>query len=71
MCHAQEPGWDGILWPPKGVRLETRQQIARYATQVYLQAGLTRAMPPANVSYMEEEERRKIVEWYRGVSGGS
>ena len=65
MCHAAEPFWEGVLWPPKGVRLETEHQIATAAAQIYLQSGLTHAMPPANLSYMQQEERDKIVAWYR------
>lgn len=67
MCHAAEPSWDGLLWPPKGVRLETERQIANAARQIYLQAGITHAMPPANLSYMQQEERAKIVAWYRNA----
>jgi len=67
MCHAAEPGWDGILWPPKGVRLEEPAQIARHAREIYLQAGLSEAMPPANVSWMEPEERAAIVAWYKAA----
>ncbi|MEQ6249820.1 urate hydroxylase PuuD [Sulfitobacter sp. HNIBRBA3233] len=68
MCHAAEPAWDGLLWPPKGVRLETEHQIAMAARQIYLQAGLTHAMPPANLSYMRAEERAQIVAWYRAAT---
>ena len=64
MCHAVEPSWDGIVWPPKGVVLETERQVAQYARDIYLQAGRTHAMPPANVSYMEDSERDLIVAWY-------
>ena len=67
MCHAQEPFYDGILWAPKGVMLEDEAQVAAYAKQIYLQAGITHAMPPANVSFMEAEERKKIEAWYRSV----
>ncbi len=31
MCHAAEPGWQGVSWPPKGVVLETPAQIAHEA----------------------------------------
>jgi uncharacterized membrane protein len=65
MCHAAEPGWDGIAWPPKGVVLETEAQIAHEAKRIYLQAGVSHAMPPGNLSYMEPEERAAIVEWFR------
>ena len=70
MCHANEPVWEGIIAPPKGVKLETDAQIARYAREIYLQAGRSHAMPPANVSGMAAEERRLIVQWYeRAVKG--
>ena len=64
MCHAREPAWDGIGVAPKNVLLETPAEIAGRAREIFLQAGLTDAMPPANVSWMEPEERRAIVRWY-------
>ncbi len=67
MCHAAEPVWEGIYWPPKGVRLETEAQIARQAREIYLQSAVSHAMPPANVSWMEEGERAKIAAWYRAA----
>ena len=68
MCHAAEPAYEGIHWAPKGVRLETRADIAVNARAIYVQAGLTHAMPPANVSYIEDAERAAIVAWYRAAS---
>jgi uncharacterized membrane protein len=70
MCHAAEPAWDGLLWAPRGVRLDTGPAIAAHAPQILVQAGLTDAMPPANVSGMEPAERRKIVAWYLAATGG-
>ena len=67
MCHAREPVWDGIRTAPKGVLLETPADIARAAHQVYVQAGLTDAMPPANVTGMEDAERDAILRWFREV----
>lgn len=64
MCHTAEPFWEGIRAAPKDVVLEEDHQIITYARQIYLQAGRSSAMPPANVSFMEEEERRMIVKWY-------
>ena len=63
MCHAAEPGWDGLRHAPKGIRLETESQIARHAREIYLQAGISHAMPPANLSFIEPEERAKIGAW--------
>ena len=70
MCHATEPGFEGIHWAPKGVILETPEEIANSARRIYIQAGLTHAMPPANASYMEPEERAKIVAWVRAARSG-
>ncbi|MBS3978818.1 MAG: urate hydroxylase PuuD [Rhodobacteraceae bacterium] len=65
MCHAAEPTWQGLHWAPKGVVLETEAQIAHEARRIYLQSGVTHAMPPGNLSYMEPQERAAIVEWFR------
>ncbi|MGA0541216.1 urate hydroxylase PuuD [Neotabrizicola sp. VNH66] len=67
MCHAAEPSWEGLHWAPKAVVLETPAQIAQEARRIYLQAGLSHAMPPGNLSYMEETERQKIVDWFRAA----
>ncbi len=68
MCHAREPVWEGILWAPKGVLLETEADIAQNAQQIYLQSGVTHAMPPANVTYMEPEDRDAIIRWFRNAN---
>jgi uncharacterized membrane protein len=70
MCHAAEPAWEGIHWPPKNVVLETPAQIAHEAARIYMQAGITHAMPPANLSFIEPAERAKIVEWFRAAGQG-
>ncbi len=69
MCHAREPAWEGILWPPKGVVLETRSDVARHAEQIFLQAGVSQAMPPPNAIQMDQAARAALVTWYRQASG--
>ena len=69
MCHAAEPVWDGVRWPPKGVRLDTDIQIAEHARQIYLQAGVSHAMPPGNITEIPDEERAALVRWYTGKAG--
>lgn len=71
MCHAREPFYEGIYWAPKHVFLETEADVAREARRIYIQAGVTNAMPPANVSHMEPEERAKVVSWYRAATQGN
>ena len=67
VCHAAAPAWGGVHWPPKGVVLETPAQIAHEARRVYLQAGLSHAMPPGNLSGMQPAERASIVAWVRAA----
>ena len=70
MCHTAEPFWPGVHRAPKGVIFETDQEIAAHAREIYLQAGITHAMPPGNVSEIEPAERKKIVDWYRAAIAG-
>ena len=64
MCHAAEPSYEGIYRAPKGVMLDTDQGIAEHAREIYLQAGVSHAMPPANVSGITDKERALLVAWF-------
>jgi uncharacterized membrane protein len=68
MCHAREPGYEGIHRAPHGILLETASDIAKNAKLIYIQSGVSVAMPPANVTYMEEAERAAIRKWYRNAA---
>ncbi|MGB7287278.1 MAG: urate hydroxylase PuuD [Salaquimonas sp.] len=75
MCHAEVPGWEGMIVPPKGVLLETEKQIAVHAREIYLQAGRSHAMPPPNaVKFgvaLAKQEREILVNWYEKAVQGS
>jgi len=69
MCHAREPFWsDTLHWAPKGVVLDTPADIARNARAIYLQAGVSHAMPPANVTHITDEERLTLSKWYQNAN---
>ena len=68
MCHTAEPFWDGVSRAPKHVFLDTDITIANQAEKIYLQSGITRAMPPGNVSAITPEERQVIIDWYRAAT---
>ena len=51
---------------PKGVHLETLEELKRYAAQVSVQAVQNKAMPLANRTGMTDEERAKL-----GISDGT
>jgi uncharacterized membrane protein len=63
MCHAAEPAWAGLAAPPKGVLLDTPANIAGNAELVRIQAVLTSAMPPNNITEMTREERIVLAKW--------
>ena len=67
MCHAREPAWDGIRWAPKGIYLETPSDVARHADLIYLQAGITNAMPPPNAIQMDQTARETIIAWVKAA----
>ena len=64
MCHAAEPSYEGIYHAPKGVVLDTDAAIANHAREIYLQAGRSHAMPPANVTQITDKERALLVAWF-------
>ena len=68
MCHAREPVWEGVRWAPKGVLLETRADVARNARAIFLHAGVSRAMPPANITYISPADRALLVSWYKAAN---
>ncbi len=67
-CHAAKPSNADYPSPPKGVRLETPEQMAREKTRIRQQTVDTHTMPLGNITKMTEEER-KILGW--GISQGA
>lgn len=65
MCHAPEPVWEGIGIAPKGVLLDTEPHIKREAPAILVQAVLTHAMPPNNITEMTNEERDTVAAWLK------
>lgn len=61
MRHAREPAWGNMQWAPKGVYLETPSDVALHASQIYLQASVSHAMPPPNAVQMDVEARATLV----------
>jgi uncharacterized membrane protein len=67
MCHMSEPVWDGVNVAPKGVMLDTPERIRLHAEQIYVQAVMTRAMPPGgNLTELSEDDRKVLAVWVQG-----
>ncbi len=63
MCHAAEPVWAGLASPPKGILLDSPEQIARNAPLIMEQAVMTHAMPPNNITEITKDERHLLAMW--------
>ena len=63
MCHAAKPTHQGFKEPPKGVALETLDELRRYHPQIVAQAVRNKSMPLGNETGMIDEERQKLGAW--------
>src|SRR5262245_12676091 len=50
MCHMSDPVWPGVHAPPKGVILDSPEEINRHARLIELNAVRSSAMPPGNIT---------------------
>jgi uncharacterized membrane protein len=61
-CHAAQPRQEGFAQPPKGVILETPDQIALHAAKIG-ETVANRYMPIGNLTQMTDDERALIAGW--------
>lgn len=61
-CHSATPSLMGAA--PKGVILDTPQQIESHAALIERQVSVLRVMPPGNITQMSEAERESIARWF-------
>jgi uncharacterized membrane protein len=64
-CHSRTPTQPGFTAPPKGLVLETADQVRANARRVYQQAVVTRVMPLGNQTGMTDAERDLLARWFR------
>jgi uncharacterized membrane protein len=67
-CHAATPKQEGFAQPPKGVTLETPEQITQHLQKV-AETVANRYMPIGNLTGMTDAERALIAAWV--AQGGS
>ena len=69
MCHSRQPSYsNSLLWAPRGVLLDNPADIARHARAIYVQSGVSHAMPPANITAMSDTDRAAIRTWYKAAA---
>lgn len=62
-CHAAQPTQPGFAQPPKGVLLETPEQVAANAPKIAETVG-NKYMPIGNLTQMTDNERALIATWF-------
>ena len=63
-CHAAMPTAAGFAQPPKGVMLETAEQVLAHAPKI-AETVASRYMPIGNLTQMSDAERERIAIWFR------
>jgi uncharacterized membrane protein len=69
MCHAERPLWPGLAHAAGNLALDSPGAIRRHARPIYLQAAISDAMPPGNVTRLEPDERGVLAAWYEDARG--
>ena len=62
-CHAAQPTQPGFAQPPKGVVLETPEQIGQNAAKI-AETVANKYMPIGNLTQMTDEERAVVAAWF-------
>ncbi len=65
-CHAAEPAHPAFAKPPKGIRLETLDDLRRHARDIVTQVVVEKAMPLGNETDMTDAERDRLGAWAEG-----
>ncbi len=62
-CHAAKPSFDGFAQAPKGVMLETPEQIGQHAAKI-AETVASGYMPLGNLTQITAAERESIAIWF-------
>jgi uncharacterized membrane protein len=65
MCHSQKPTHEAFTEAPKGTRLETIEDLQKFADPIHKQTVATKTMPIGNETGMTDDERRTLGIWLR------
>ena len=63
-CHAEEPSNKAFAIAPKGIMLDTIEQLMTHKDQIYKQAVLSQAIPIVNTTNITDQERAQIGVWH-------
>ena len=70
-CHAAVPTQAGFASAPKGMMLETKDQILAVAQQIYDKSVVSDYMPLGNITQITPQERQTLGVWYQQGAKGN
>ncbi|MGB6585575.1 MAG: hypothetical protein WBE32_12565 [Pseudolabrys sp.] len=65
MCHAAQPAHESFREAPKGIILESVDDLRTHAATIYAQTVQIRAMPLGNQTDMSENDRATLGQWLK------
>jgi uncharacterized membrane protein len=65
VCHSAAPAIRTFGVAPGGISFDRAEDIRRLADRIELRAVTTRTMPPANLTFMSDDERAALARWLR------
>ena len=65
MCHAVKPGHESFQEAPKGIVLESVDDLRKHAATIYAQTVQIRAMPLGDQTDMSENDRATLGQWLK------
>ncbi len=63
-CHASKPTQPGFAAAPKGILLESQDDIAKQSALIHQQTVVSKVMPIGNLTQMTDDERTVIDQWF-------
>lgn len=65
MCHAAKPPHESFREAPKGIILESVDDLRTHAATIYAQTVQIKAMPLGNQTDMSETDRATLGQWLK------
>ncbi|MFT3758929.1 urate hydroxylase PuuD [Thauera sp.] len=62
-CHAEKPTYEGFVQAPKGVMLETPEQVGQHAAKI-AETVASGYMPLGNLTGITDQEREAVAIWH-------
>ncbi len=67
MCHTKNPSWNRLILPPKGLIIQSKNDVIMNIEKIIRHSVFSNAMPPGNITWMEQDERLVLYNLYTHI----